>query len=207
MHELYILRHGIAIPHGTPGVPEDERPLTPKGEKRIKEVGRGLAAFGLELDRIITSPLPRARRTAQIVAQELGLTDRLVTSPVLSADSDAQTIRDWLRERHTDRLMIVGHNPSLSDLVGLLILGEGGKFPFEPQERWHRGTFRDAPLVASFPARLDCPRGAAAAALQVEITRGAADGARMRARRSTENQPSTKGDTGFETRLRALATA
>ena len=43
MHELYILRHGIAIPHGTPGVPEDERPLTAKGEKRIKEVGRGLA--------------------------------------------------------------------------------------------------------------------------------------------------------------------
>jgi len=131
MHELYILRHGIAIPPGTPGVPEDERPLTPKGEKRIKEVGRGLAAFGLELDRIITSPLPRARRTAQIVAQELGLIDRLETSSVLSADSDSQTIRDWLRERHTDRLMIVGHNPALSDLVGLLILGEVGRFPFE----------------------------------------------------------------------------
>ena len=64
MHELYILRHGIAIPHGTPGVPEDERPLTPKGEKRIKEVGRGLAAFGLELDRIITSPLPRSPHRA-----------------------------------------------------------------------------------------------------------------------------------------------
>ena len=39
----------------------------------------------MELDRIITSPLPRARRTAQIVAQELGLTDRLVTSSVLTA--------------------------------------------------------------------------------------------------------------------------
>src|SRR5208337_2327205 len=209
MHELYILRHGIAIPHGTLGVPEDERPLTPKGEKRIKEVGRGLAAFGLELDRIITSPLPRARRTAQIVAQELGLTDRLVTSSVLSADSDAQTIRDWLRERHTDRLMIVGHNPSLSDLVGL-DPGRGRYIPIRAQERWHRGAFRDAPLVASFPARLDCPRGAAAAASQTEITRGAADGvpdARMRARRSTENRPSTKGDTGFETRLRALVMA
>jgi phosphohistidine phosphatase len=130
MHELYILRHGIAIPHGTPGVAEDERPLTPKGEKRIKEVGRGLAAFGLQPDRIITSPLPRARRTAQIVAQELGLIDRLETSSVLSADSDCQTIRDWLREGHPDRLMIVGHNPSLSDLVGLLLLGEVGKMPF-----------------------------------------------------------------------------
>jgi len=131
MHQLYILRHGIALPHGTPGVADDERPLTPKGEKRIKEVGRGLAAFGLELDQIITSPLPRACRTAQIVAQELGMVDRLETSSVLSADSDAHTIRDWLRERHPDRLMIVGHNPSLSDLFGLLILGEVGRFPFE----------------------------------------------------------------------------
>ncbi len=131
MHQLYILRHGIAIPHGTPGVPDDERPLTPRGEKRIKEVGRALAAFGLELDRIITSPLPRARRTAQLVAQELGLIDRLETSSVLSADSDCQAIRDWLREGHPDRLMIVGHNPSLSDLVGLLLLGAVGKMPFE----------------------------------------------------------------------------
>ncbi len=131
MHQLYILRHGTAIPHGTPGVPDAERPLTPKGEKRIKEVGRGLAAFGLQLDRIVTSPLPRARRTAQLVAQELGLIDRLETSSVLSADSDSQTIRDWLREGHPDRLMIVGHNPSLSDLVGLLLLGEAGKMPFE----------------------------------------------------------------------------
>jgi len=131
MQRLYVLRHGIAAPHGTPEIPDDERPLTPKGEKRIKEIACGLAAFGLKLDRIITSPLPRARRTAQIVAQELGLIDRLETSSVLSADSDCQTIRDWLRERHADRLMIVGHNPSLSDLVGLLILGKAGRFPFE----------------------------------------------------------------------------
>ncbi len=131
MRELHILRHGIAVPHGTPGVPEDGRPLTPKGEQRIREVGRGLAALGLKLDRIITSPLPRARRTAQIVVQELNLVDRLEISSVLGADSDSQAIRDWLRERPEDRLMIVGHNPSLSDLVGLLILGEAGKLPVE----------------------------------------------------------------------------
>ncbi len=131
MNELYILRHGIAVPHGMQGVPEDERPLTPKGEQRIRQIGRGLAALGLKLDRIFTSPLPRARRTAQIVAQELELVDRLETSSVLDADSDAQEIRDWLRERTENRLMIVGHNPALSDLVGLLTLDELDKLPVE----------------------------------------------------------------------------
>ncbi len=85
----------------------------------------------LNLDRIVTSPLPRARRTAQIVAQELGLIDKLETSSALSAGTDAESLRDWLRERSEERLMIVGHNPAFSDLVGLLILGEVGKFPFE----------------------------------------------------------------------------
>ncbi len=131
MRQLYILRHGIAVPHGTPGVEEDQRPLTPKGVKRIKEVGRALAMLGLELDLIVTSPLPRARRTAQIVAQELNLVDRLETSAVLSADSDCQAIRDWLAGLGAERVMIVGHNPSLGELVGLLLLGEPGKLPFD----------------------------------------------------------------------------
>jgi phosphohistidine phosphatase len=131
MSELYLMRHGIAVPHGTLGLADDERPLTPKGEQRTRQIGRALAAFGLELDRIITSPLIRARRTAQIIAQELNLVDHLEVSNALSADSDAEAIRDWLRERNEPRLMIVGHNPSLSDLVGLLTIGEVGKLPFE----------------------------------------------------------------------------
>jgi phosphohistidine phosphatase len=131
MKELFILRHGIAVPYGTIGVPDDERPLTPKGEERMKQVGRGLAALGVQVDRIITSPLPRARRTAQIVAAELNLVDRLETSTILTAGSEPQTIADWLRERTEDRLMIVGHNPDLSDLVGLLILGGTGLLPFD----------------------------------------------------------------------------
>jgi phosphohistidine phosphatase len=131
MTELFILRHGIAVPHGTPGIPDDERPLTSKGERRVREVGRGLAALQIEVERIVTSPLPRALRTAQIVARELGLLDKLETAKILSAGADPHSLRNWLRERSEDRLMIVGHNPDLSDLFGLLILGGVGRFPFE----------------------------------------------------------------------------
>lgn len=123
MDDLYILRHGIAVEPGTPGIPDDERPLTPKGRRRMHQVARGLRRLDLGLDRIVTSPLPRARETAEIVAEELDAEDLPETADVLRAGSDAQAIRNWLRERTEDRLMIVGHNPGLTDLVTLLVLG------------------------------------------------------------------------------------
>ena len=131
MNELYILRHGIAVPYGSPGMADDDRPLTPEGEQRMKQIGRGLAAIELQVDRIITSPLPRARRTAQIVADKLDMTDRLESSDILRAGTDATAIRDWLLERNENRLMIVGHDPAFSELVGLMLLGEVGKLPLE----------------------------------------------------------------------------
>ena len=123
MKDLYILRHGIAVQPGTPGIPDDERPLTPKGEKRMHQIARSLRRLDLKLDRIITSPLPRARATAEVVAEELDAGDLLETADVLRAGADAATIRNWLRERTEDRLMIVGHNPALTDLITLLVLG------------------------------------------------------------------------------------
>jgi phosphohistidine phosphatase len=125
MKELYILRHGIAVEPGTPGIPDDERPLTPKGRRRMREIARGLRRLDLPLDRIVTSPLPRASATAEIAAKELGLEDRLETADVLRAGSEARAIRDWLRGRTEDHLMIVGHNPGLTDLITLLVLGDG----------------------------------------------------------------------------------
>jgi phosphohistidine phosphatase len=123
MKRLYLLRHGVAIPHGTPGIAEHDRPLTPAGEKRIRQVARGLRSLGLGLDKLVTSPLPRAHRTAELVAAELGLAHVLEIADVLRADSSAERIRDWLDGRGEQRLMVVGHDPSLSELLGLLATG------------------------------------------------------------------------------------
>lgn len=131
MTKLYILRHGIAVPHGTLGMTDDERPLTAEGEKKTHEIGKGLNQLDLQLDRIVTSPVLRARRTAEIVAEELGMSDRLGVAAQLSTSSSATAIREWLREQQHDRLMIVGHNPTLSDLIGLLVLQEMGRLPIE----------------------------------------------------------------------------
>jgi phosphohistidine phosphatase len=123
MNELYLVRHAIAVPHGTPDIPDDQRPLTTKGRKRMRLISRGLLRLGVMPDRIVTSPLPRARETAEIVAAALGIANRLETSDSLHAGRDAASLRDWVLARGEDRLMIVGHNPGFSELLGLLATG------------------------------------------------------------------------------------
>ncbi|HEX8199013.1 MAG TPA: histidine phosphatase family protein, partial [Isosphaeraceae bacterium] len=123
MRQLYLLRHGIAVPHGTPGIEDDQRPLTPRGERRMKEIARGLRALGLELDRIVTSPLPRALRTAEIVAKVLKCEEVLEEADALGVSRDAASIRDWIGTRPEPRLMLVGLDPWISELVGLLVTG------------------------------------------------------------------------------------
>jgi phosphohistidine phosphatase len=121
--ELYLLRHGIAVDPASSGMPDDARPLTEKGKKRMRQIASGLLAIDLQLDAIITSPLVRARQTAEIVADALGLKDRLETSNVLATGSDPATIERFLRGRAESRLMLVGHNPTLSELVSLMVAG------------------------------------------------------------------------------------
>src|SRR3954447_18218434 len=120
MTQLYLLRHGVAVPHGTPGIPDDQRPLTPEGEKHVKQVARGLRRLDLGLERIVTSPLPRAKKTAEITADVLGISELLETADALRADRDARSIRDWVLTRPEAILMLVGHDPSLSELIGLM---------------------------------------------------------------------------------------
>ena len=121
VNELYLLRHGIAVDPGSSGMPDDARALTEKGIKRMHQIAKGLLSLDLDLDAIATSPLVRARQTAEIVADALGLSDQLETSSVLSTGSDPATIERWLRSRAESRLLLVGHNPTLSELVSLMV--------------------------------------------------------------------------------------
>jgi phosphohistidine phosphatase len=128
MTELYILRHGIAVERGNPDIPDDQRPLTPKGRQRMRQIGRGLDRLGIEPDAIVSSPLPRAWETAEIVAEALKLSGRLEASEQLRDDRSAHQIRDWVLARGESRLMIVGHNPAFTSLVGLLATGQVGLY-------------------------------------------------------------------------------
>lgn len=123
MDRLYLLRHGIAVDPGSSEYADDDRPLTSKGRRRVRQVAFGLEVLKVRPDRIVTSPLPRARRTAEIVADVLKISDRLETDEALRAGVEAGSVVDWLRGRTEETLMLVGHNPWISDLVASLTAG------------------------------------------------------------------------------------
>lgn len=123
MIALYVIRHGLAVPSGTPGIADDDRTLTPKGRRRVRQIARGLRVLGVEPGRIVTSPLPRARETACILCEVFGLGVDPEDAAVLRVGSPAAAIISWLRSRPEPRLTIVGHDPAVSDLVGKLVRG------------------------------------------------------------------------------------
>jgi len=125
--DLYILRHGIAAPRGipTPGG-DSQRRLTVDGQTRMRRAARGMKALELEFDLILTSPFLRASETAEIVAEVLGLQEKLVSSPTLAADGNPKELLDLLKKDYRKRksILLVGHEPYLSRLISLLISGD-----------------------------------------------------------------------------------
>ena len=66
---LYLMRHGIALPQDDPSVASDsERPLSHKGVKRMRKAAKGVRRLDIPFDALLTSPLLRARQTAEIIA-------------------------------------------------------------------------------------------------------------------------------------------
>lgn len=126
---LLLIRHAIAVPRGTPGIQDDDRPLTPKGEKRFREVARALATIVKRPDALLTSPLPRARRTAEIAAQGFGgPAPQDVPALAGGSLSDLQAALD---EYPGDALLaLVGHEPHLSSLLAHLVGGVPERLTF-----------------------------------------------------------------------------
>jgi phosphohistidine phosphatase len=111
---LYLMRHGIAAA-AEPRVESDEtRPLTPKGARRIRRAARGLRRLGVSLDAVLTSPLVRARQTAEIIAAGLGLEGHLEEIPDLAPQHSVDRLVSSLaRFNDKDALILVGHEPLL----------------------------------------------------------------------------------------------
>ena len=120
--ELYILRHAIAVPRGTPGYPDDNRPLTDEGIRKMRKAARGLKRILPELDAILTSPMERAAETAHIVAEALHLEDRLfITESLKPGMNEKRVFAELAHYEHARALMLVGHEPDLSTLASTLI--------------------------------------------------------------------------------------
>lgn len=119
---LYVMRHGEAEDSGG-NLGDFGRQLTPRGRKRTADTAAVLARLGVAPDTLLTSPLLRARQTAEIVGEVLGVA--AVEAAALACGCDLGDL-EVLLEAHSDaaRLMIVGHEPDCSNLIGEL-LGRG----------------------------------------------------------------------------------
>lgn len=130
---LYILRHGKAEAFG-PSYPRDDlRPLSMLGIRRTERSTKGMAAANVVVDTIISSPLLRARQTAEIVHQGLGVAADIEYSDAL-ATGDLNGIVNAVRaHERTKGVMLVGHEPTLSQLISILAFGApGGSFGLKP---------------------------------------------------------------------------
>ena len=114
---LYFFRHGQADwPDWNQS--DDKRPLTKRGRKEIGRIARFLKKLEIELDHIITSPLPRAEQTAATVADCFKLKAR--PDPILEPGFNAAGLRRLLQKYPGDHIMIVGHEPDFSMVLSNL---------------------------------------------------------------------------------------
>ena len=121
---LYIVRHSDAVPGGTPGIEDHERPLTEKGIKKMMEVARGLRRIGAVPELVLSSPLPRARGTAEIAVAEFGVRVPLnLTDTLAPPGTRTEFYRELRQHRRLAAIMIVGHMPSLGEIAGEIAWG------------------------------------------------------------------------------------
>lgn len=120
--QLYLVRHAVAAERGDAWPDDTKRPLTPKGIQRFRRVVQGLRRIGALPDIVLTSPLVRAKQTADLLAD--GLTPH---PPVVTADSlapggsFASFVEDLGRHAKAVRIACVGHEPDLGQLAARLI--------------------------------------------------------------------------------------
>ena len=119
------MRHGKTPKLEEAGVASDaERPLGELGHKQAKAAGKALTRLDLVPDLVLTSPILRARETAEAVVKGLRGEVKLQAFEPLSTAGGAEALHEALQKfGSVKRLMLVGHQPTLGELASLLLTG------------------------------------------------------------------------------------
>jgi phosphohistidine phosphatase len=120
--ELYIVRHGDAIDRNDPSVTNDGmRPLTERGHAEVMAMATLLNRLGVKPAVVLTSPLVRARQTAEILSTELGPRDGpTISDELVYGGSLAGVLQDVLAHGRPAQVVLAGHMPSVGHLIGWL---------------------------------------------------------------------------------------
>lgn len=120
---LYIVRHAWAEDQG-PGIDDHARQLTKRGRKRFTAMMKRLHKAGMEVDVIATSPLVRARETAELLAAACDNAPLVEVVDALAPASNWPDLVEWTTQQDAARVAWVGHMPCVGRLVALMI-GDG----------------------------------------------------------------------------------
>jgi phosphohistidine phosphatase len=120
-YELYLIRHGLAEERG-PDWPDDtKRPLTREGISRLRSAAQGLEHLGIEFDVMLTSPLVRARQTADAMADAYGSSPSIVEIDSLAPGGRYESLlRDLGKHARRRRIALVGHEPGIGAFAARL---------------------------------------------------------------------------------------
>lgn len=124
---IHLLRHAHAGDPLAWDGPDAARPLSRKGRRQAAALGAFLAAAEVRPERIVSSPKVRARETADIVGAALGVTR--VLDARLADDCDVRGLEDVVGTAGGRDVMVVGHDPYLSELFGELLGARGLAMP------------------------------------------------------------------------------
>lgn len=127
--ELYLVRHGVAAERGADYPDDSKRPLTSDGIARMKKEAKALVALDVDFDHIISSPLTRAKQTAEILAQAMPAQPALTLSDALApAGTPTAVLQELAKHMRKARIALVGHEPNIGELAARLI---GSRTPVE----------------------------------------------------------------------------
>jgi phosphohistidine phosphatase len=125
--DIYFLRHASAGKSMANSSKDDRRPLDEEGILQARYIGRMLAGLDIQVEQIVSSPLKRALQTASLVANELAFESAIQIDDALLPDADLAHFQSMLsRFRKYDSIMVVGHNPSLTEFLSKTISGGSG---------------------------------------------------------------------------------
>jgi phosphohistidine phosphatase len=128
-YELYLIRHGTAEERGDSWPDDTKRPLTDEGVARLRKSARGLVRIGAAFDVVLTSPLVRARQTAEVLAAAFNPRPSIVTAEALAPGGSYELLLAELeKQARRARIALVGHEPGIGQLAARLT---GARRPLE----------------------------------------------------------------------------
>ncbi len=123
---LYFLRHASAGEHFASPKKDEKRALDQEGIEQCGYIGRALTALSAQVDAIVSSPLKRCTQTASLVGNEMGYEGKLQQDNALRPGAGLADFRKLLEKySRLEAIMVVGHNPNLSQFLGSVICDSG----------------------------------------------------------------------------------